>query len=172
MKEKSILILIVLFLVSCGKNETNNSLYIRTDFDVEIADEVYTESYPINFNQIQNGRITKLIMQADQDTVIYELSVSDKNGGYIRNGKRKPIVLIDKKDYRINRNVHSIYKYGLNMIAMDGCSTHFWSPEYGILLIRSATWGGFSQLKPKDENELIDQLSRIIMNDKDFYEGC
>jgi len=147
-------------------------LYLRTNFDIEIADEVYTETYPINLNQIQDGKMVKLIMQSEQDTVIYELSENESNGRYSRNGKSEPITLLDKKDYQMDGQAYPIYKYGLNMIEMDGCSTHFWSPEFGILLIHSATWGGFSQIRPQDKNELIDQLSRIIMNDKKFYEGC
>ena len=89
MKEKSILILIVLFIISCRQHETEGSLYLRTDFDIEIADEVYTETYPINVNQIQDGKMVALIMQSEQDTVTYELSEIDKNGWYSRMEREK-----------------------------------------------------------------------------------
>lgn len=82
--------------------------------------------------------------------------------------------LIDKEEYSIDGKTYPIYKYGLNMLVTDGCSTHFWSPELGILLTYSPTWGSFSRMKVDDDQktDIIEQVSNIIMNDKEFYGGC
>lgn len=174
MKSEALASLLVILIHSCNPKNTDDSQYWRTDYEVDLADEIYTQTYPINYSLKQDDNTIILTYKTNQDTTIYRLQKDKKEGAYFYNGQEKPLWLIDKKEYSVDGITYLIYKYGLNMFVTDGCSTHFWSPELGILLTHSAIWRSFSRMKSGDDqkNDLINQLSNIVMNDKRFYEGC
>ncbi len=166
--------LLMMFISSCDNLSTDDNQYWQTDYEVDLQTEIYTQTYPVEYIQKQDDKTFALTYRANRSTTIYRLQEGEKEGWYFSNGQKKLLRLIGNKEYFINGKAYPIYKYGLNMLVADGCSTHFWSPELGILLTHSATWGSFSRIQVSDsqKNDIIDQLSNIIMNDREFYSGC
>ena len=174
MKENILLGLLIIFVGSCDNKSNNDNQHWRTDYEVDISTEIYTQTYPINYSLRQEGETTILTYITSQDTTIYRLQEDEKEGQYSSKGQVETLWLIDKKELLVNGETYPIYKYGMNMLVADGCTIHFWSPKLGILLTRSASWGSFSRIKASNnqKNNLTDQLSNIIMNDRKFYGGC
>ena len=53
----------------------------------------------------------------------------------------------------------------LGLTKIDGKTQHYWSPDYGIILVKSSTWKGLRILSKEFDNEL-NSLLIVLMNDK------
>jgi hypothetical protein len=57
---------------------------------------------------------------------------------------------------------------------MDGCVSHFWVPNIGIILKRNPSWRSFQKLRTNNDsiNRQIELLTDVILQDQEFYRGC
>ncbi|MPQ48901.1 hypothetical protein GCQ56_18030 [Marinifilum sp. N1E240] len=81
---------------------------------------------------------------------------------------------VEKNEFSINFKTYVVYKYAYNTSAIDGCVTHFWTPELGVFLIRSTTWRSMRILYSTNTaiNDKINSLCRLIWQKPEFYFGC
>ena len=75
-----------------------------------------------------------------------------------------------KSEYLINGESYPIYKYLLNPLIIDGETQHFWSPQLGILLIKSSTWKSFKHLSETSQRDktVLNPLLMILLNDRNM----
>ena len=82
--------------------------------------------------------------------------------------------LLDTARFELDGNAYSIMKYLYNdKNADDEEMLYFYSPDFGILIFRSAWWGNYDRLlisKDKDKDRIIFYLVEMISNnDKEFF---
>ena len=77
------------------------------------------------------------------------------------------VIQIEGRDY-------TIIRYLVAHIGMDIDAFIFYSPNFGLLHIRSKTWGNYSRLIKTDDikkDRIIKQLTESIESDKVFFTG-
>jgi hypothetical protein len=147
-------------------------------YDLEFLTELYLDTVEVKIETEIQDSIYSLTYLFSSDTVIYNLKESENyQPKYYRNGQKvenNDFVFVAKKDYQINGQKFDVYKYTRNPMGIDGCVTHFWSPEIGVIIKRSATWRNFSKLQTNnfDLNQKINLLAELIYQDTEFYKGC
>ena len=181
------LFIFCLILQACSPekdfNEGTAIKYFYVDYHIELLTEVQLIADTIEYLVSISDSVYTLqyINQKDSqlsDTVSYILKQSaDFEPRFLMSGKPdKPydLVYVDNRDFRINDKIYPVFKYASNTAAIDGCITHFWTPEFGIILTRSATWKSFSKLQTNSDsiNKEINLLSEVIYQETSFYNGC
>jgi hypothetical protein len=130
-----------------------------------VTDSIYTLRYIFSTDSISADTIT-YILKAD---AVFKPQ-------YLVNGERqehKFFTFVSTQDFTIDRK-YTVFKFASKPFAIDGCVTHFWAPEFGIILTRSATWKSFRKLKTNNDslNKKIHLLTELIYQDTKFYKGC
>lgn len=78
------------------------------------------------------------------------------------------------KTYQLQGRNYTIIKYLLSQSGMDAGAFIFYSSDFGLLHIRSQTWGGYSRListGDPENDKIIQFLTRSIENDEAFFKG-
>ncbi len=57
-----------------------------------------------------------------------------------------------------------------SLFLIDGETQHFWSPQLGILLIKSSTWKSFKHLSETSQwdKTVLEPLLMILLNDRNM----
>ncbi|QHT70961.1 hypothetical protein GXP67_32095 [Rhodocytophaga rosea] len=189
-----IIISLSLALLSCSqKNEAELSSkeieYYYVEYNIEcctmagvlkqkmlhsttVKDSMYTLTYIIEGKQKPDTLIYRL---KENHTYIpqYEYNtIPDKLFSLV--GSTSILVWGDSLLTRGLKDTYKVYKYASNGASMDGCYSHFWIPQFGIILKRNPTWRNFQKLRTNNDsiNRQIELLTDIIYQDQDFYRGC
>lgn len=78
------------------------------------------------------------------------------------------------KTFNVQGQNYTIIKYLIALPGMDGDAFIFYSPEFGLLHIRSRTWQNYSRLIHTGDLKndiIIKQLTQLIENDEAFFKG-
>lgn len=172
-------------LISCHTNRDNQEellTYSYQEYNILCCTELHLTENQIEYSHTitdSTHTLTYVFFKdsTSADTITYFLK-EDKTFEpvYLFNGKKKEndyFSLVNSVKFKIDRE-YEVYKYSRNTAVSDGCTTHFWSPEIGIILTRSATWGNFRKLRTNNDsiNRKIDLLAELIYQDTKFYQGC
>ena len=66
---------------------------------------------------------------------------------------------------------YPVFKFISGNKSIDGDVEYFWSPKFGIILIKSSTWLNYNKLWTSDDesrNEINELIEMIFLNN-DFY---
>ncbi len=179
---KTLGFLVSVFLSACnpsGNTQTTPKLeYQFIDFDVE---DISIDNKAIDYSEekendsIYNLKYCVLENNTKKSCYSYRLVNSDnaKDYKYINeDGDISDLYLENSKNYSLNGKSFKIYKFILNSHVTDGKSIHFWSPEFGVLIVKSSTWRSFKQLVNLNngtKSQEVAALLGIIYNDSSFY---
>jgi hypothetical protein len=156
--------------------------YYYLEYDIECCTELYLTENQVQYSNFITDSIYTLnyIFNKDSisaDTITYLLK-ENKNfePKYLINGKKKDhdiFLFANSKTFTIDKE-YKVYKYASNPFVIDGCVTHFWTPEFGVILTRSTTWSSFRKLRTNNDriSRKIDLLVELIYQDTEFYKGC
>lgn len=178
--------IIILTNFACNSRKVDDKIkttkFYFVNYNLELPSELYLDTVEIVIDtKVQDSiyALTYVFLNDNaKDTIIYNLKESEYyQPKYYLNREKAEIddfVFVSKKDYQINGQKFDVYKYAKNPIGIDGCVTHFWTPEIGVIIRRSATWRNFSKLQTNDFdfNQKINLLTELIYQDTEFYKGC
>jgi hypothetical protein len=193
--ERLILSLLIVFLsTTCSTpdkkvKQTDQKIeYSYIAYDWECCNMVELKEYPVNYSLTIKDSVYTLTYihrdkQQNNDTVIYILKEAERfNAEYFsrnhKGGDLLPMVnstsLLMYGDYPFKNGDYKVYKYSSGGFNMDACVTHFWVPEFGIILKRSTTWRGIQKLRTNNDsiNRQIEVLVDMMYQDQNFYKGC
>jgi hypothetical protein len=186
MKKALYILTIILAVFACDSRKVNDTQettkYFFVIYDLELPAELNLDTIEVNISTEIQDSVYSLTYVNEyniaHDTVIYKLKESENyQPEYYFNGAKAEtnnFVFVSKENSQINGQKFNVYKYARNPFAIDGCVTHFWTPEIGIIIKRSATWRNFSKLQTNDFdlNQKINLLAELIYQDTEFYKGC
>lgn len=186
MRQLLYIIFLLTIFQSCKSDQVADKddllTYYYVNYDIECCTELYlTENQIQYYHSITDSIYTlNYIFFKDSistDTITYLLK-EDKTfyPKYLINRKNKDhdiFLFINSITFTIDKE-YKVYKYASNPFVIDGCETHFWTPEVGIILTRSTTWRNFRKLRTNNDsiNRKIDLLVELIYQDTEFYKGC
>ncbi|WP_152426417.1 hypothetical protein [Cesiribacter andamanensis] len=135
-------------------------------FKISEVDSIHTLNY-IYPDGLELSDTVTYILKADKD--FHPKYISSR-----KEAKPQDFDYVGHQEYKINDKVYPIFKYASNALTTDGCITHFWTPEIGIILTRSASWGDFGKLQTNNDsiNRQINLLAELLFQDVSFYKGC
>lgn len=176
---KYLRLFIVLFLgiptiSSCEPTMVSDQAFI--DNQVDCWWKKNTDTIHFNFEVTQSEESYRL-KYSFHDGNLYEYKLdtgSNVNSSLFINGNSKTFKMSDFEIFEINGKRYPVYKFISNYHVDDGCISHFWSPEFGIILIKPSSWCNYKKLvmfnveKAKELNNLIEML---FLNYKFLY-GC
>ena len=152
--------------------------YFYINYEIALLSEVMMTEDTLDYvSSVSSDSIYTLEYVYPKSTDGYILRAdSDFEPIYISNAKdtSSSFVYVANQDFKINDRNYQVFKYASNPGSIDGCVTHFWTPEMGIILIRSSTWRNFSKLQTNNDsiNKEINLLAELIYQDVAFYYGC
>ncbi len=148
--------------------ESYTSACIDTIQTIQTA-EVIDRVHHITYKMIRPDRIDSITYILKEDT-IFQPKYLWKNDI----DSDSEFVLTDMKEFSVNFKQYRVYKYALNPNAIDGCVTHFWTPELGVFLVRSTSWRKMRVMYStnSNKNDEITSLCRLIWQYPEFYFGC
>ena len=175
------LTILLAVIQSCSPgNSVGNEVplkYSYVNYYVELASEVMLTVDSLDYLSSVSDSIYTLQYIYPKDTVGYVLRAdSDFQPKYISkaNDTSDAFVYVAHQDFKINDRIYPVFKYANDPAVIDGCVTHFWTPEIGVILTRSSTWRNFSKLQTNNDsiNSEINLLAEVIFQDVAFYYGC
>ena len=182
MKNALYILTIILTIFACNPRKVDDTQkktkFYFVNYDLEFSPELYLDTIEVKIDTKIQDSIYSLTYLYPNDTIIYNLKASENyQPNYYRNGQKvatNDFVFVSKRDFEINGRKFYVYKYARNPIGIDGCVTHFWIPEIGVIIKCSATWRNFSKLQTNDFdlNQKINLLAELIYQDTEFYKGC
>lgn len=166
---------------------SNNSIHEPTDrfyydnyffetHDNVFVDKIYFDYKSTNINNTYNllylfenslNKYDSLTYIINNDTIVELNSVN--------NYKKKNVYILDSMNtFILNNKSYLISRYLLDSYAIDGGKHYFWTPEYGIIIKRSPTWGHFSKLQSENDsiNQILNRLFDSIAADMYFFLGA
>ncbi|AHM59096.1 hypothetical protein D770_25675 [Flammeovirgaceae bacterium 311] len=151
--------------------------YSYVNYQIELVSEVLLTVDTTKYLFSVSDSIYTLKYINPKDTVSYILRAdSIFQPIYITNAKdtSDSFIYVAHLDFKINDRLYRVFKYASDPGVIDGCVTHFWTPELGIILTRSSTWRSFSKLQTNSDsiNQQINLLAEVIYQDASFYNGC
>jgi len=168
-------------MISCKKQDEKSSIYtskyLYVNFSIECCDDVRVDTTYFDYSVKATDSLYYLFYSSilNTDRTRYTLSPNNTSNPYYSfEHKEEKFVFVSRKTIQIGINKYKVFKYALNPFSIDGCITHFWVPEIGIILKHSSTWKNFSKLQTDNHkiNSKINQLTDIIFQDETFYKGC
>ncbi|WP_378410687.1 hypothetical protein [Rhodocytophaga aerolata] len=140
-------------------------------YSFQIKDSTYTLTYIYQHTPKQDT-ITYILNQAPNFKVQFVSNRHNRSDELFSRVNSSSILIYSNSPG--GRREYKVYKYSSNGAGMDGCVSHFWVPEFGIILKRNSTWRGFQKLRTNNDsiNRQIELLTDIIYQDQDFYRGC
>lgn len=157
------LLVFALLIFSCSEKK-DYTFYKSFEFEV---DDITVSSEKVDSEMQKSGENTVLKYCGRLGCVSYLLS--DKNGKYVsEENDTLELLFASEKDYRINGVAYSVKKFTMDRNAVDSESQHFWSQEFGILLIKSTSWGGFRIMTQSNQGDqdLLSTLTTILLRDE------
>jgi len=159
--------------------EENQTKYYYVNFDFYFGNEVMIDTIKIDYSICQKDSVytLKYIYKKDStfDTLTYTLKESTLyKPSLFQNNEDQEFQYVTNMCFKYKGKIFKVYKYAKNAMAIDGCVTHFWVPEFGIILKRSTTWRNYCKLRTSSDstNIYIDFLSEMIFQNPEFYSGC
>jgi hypothetical protein len=137
---------------------------------------VDTVNYDVSFTRQKD--IYVLEFNYTNYSVVYHLSMIDSlNKSYsVHQGliAENEILIVGRLDVKINNNTFPVFKLAENYKTIDGCINKYWTPDFGIFLIKSTGWGNYSKLIVEDpiEQLYLNILIEAVMQDVEFYLNC
>jgi hypothetical protein len=157
------LLFFFLLLVSCGEDKGSYVKYKSFEFDVDnIAASLETSDY--DFQKSESG--TRLRYCVESKCVGYWFG--DSVSAYIsETGDTLKLLFANEVEYRINDSIYVVKKFTLDRNAIDSESQHYWSPEFGIILIKTTTWGGFKIMTQTSSGsqDALNTLTTVLLKD-------
>lgn len=171
MKFRNLYFLVLFFALSCSKEDADRRYCIYTSYEYE-ANNIITSREKLEINTSNVEDQYKVEYCDKKGCVKYMLSTnSEGENKYISlEGDTLNLVFEEMSEYLINGESYPIYKYLLNPLIIDGETQHFWSPQLGILLIKSSTWKSFKHLSETSQwdKTVLDPLLMILLNDRNM----
>jgi hypothetical protein len=152
-----------LLLAGCGENKDLYVKYKSFEFDVDNI-TVSLEASDYDFQKSDSG--TRLRYCVKSECVGYWLR--DSVSAYIsETGDTLDLLFANEEEYRINDSVYVVKKFTLDRNAIDSESQHYWSPEFGIILIKTTTWGGFKIMTQtsRGSQDVLNTLTTVLLKD-------
>jgi hypothetical protein len=166
MKLPLLLLLISLYLTSCTEKDGKGKdiEYRLFEFDVENI-IVSTEIVNCDWKEFDDVVTARYCGQ----TGCVEYRMQDKKGNYIST-KLDTLNLLFTQDlkYIINGAEYEVLKFVADSHAIDSETEHYWSPKFGIILIKSRTWGNFKIMtgNRKYQDSDLNALTTILLQEK------
>jgi len=180
---QNLFLFFTILIISCCSSEkiqTSNksTQYFYVNYNLGKYSELYLDTTKVVYQSSTLDSIHTLIYESNVDTLVYKVKKSKNfQPEYFSREKllnKSCFVYVSSKNFQIDGQVFYVYKYAYNPEGIDGCSTHFWSPDLGIFLKRFPTWRNFSKLQTNNTgiNNQINLLAELIYQDTQFYQGC
>ncbi|NJK83032.1 MAG: hypothetical protein HC912_03665 [Saprospiraceae bacterium] len=175
MIKKEFLLIIILLTTSCSKEpksektkrEKNKAeIFIYRNYNVELMDEMTINLSYDTFLLKQDEYLYRYINKDGE--VLYDF---DKKV-LIQDKSTIELLLKSSMSFSINGKSYAVHKYVTGYNDIDGCVTHFFSPDFGIIFQYSTTWGNYRELYQSPNDELVSALISCMYNERDFYKGC
>jgi hypothetical protein len=157
--------LLSIFFFLSGCTERKNDIVFKS-FEYEV-DNVLVSSEETNYNIEKTGDDFKVKYCKGSGCVSY--LIKDKISLYVsEKGDTFDLVFDKKIEYKINDRIYAIKMFVMDRNAIDSETQHYWSPEFGIILIRSTTWDGLKILtkSDKDNGDVLSTLTTILLKDQ------
>lgn len=171
MKFRNLYLLVLLCTLSCSKKDAEHRYSVYTSYEYE-ANNIITSKEKLEINTSSVEGQYKVEYCDKKGCVKYILSTnSEGDNKYISlEGDTLNLIFGGKSEYLINGESYPIYKYLLNPLIIDGETQHFWSPQLGILLIKSSTWKSFKHLSETSQRDktVLNPLLMILLNDRNM----
>jgi hypothetical protein len=167
-------VLVQLFLYSCKKEKLKS--YRRVTYrTIDIDHSSIVKNNYIFKDSISNKCYELKFYKTLQEIPAFQYILSKDSGfnyKFISKNNVKALFLEQKYCFSIDKRNYQVYKFIENKNITDGEIIHFWSPDYGILLIKSSTWNVFTKLINTDNdttNEKVEILCDYIFNNRNMY---
>lgn len=159
------------FVLSCSNKEAGRKYSTYTSYHYEVNNIIVSRE-KLESSASNIGNQYNVEYCGKEGCVNYILSTNSEGANkYISlKGDTLSLVFEGKSEYLINGESYPIYKYLLNPLLIDGETQHFWSPELGILLIKSSTWKSFKHLSETSQGDTIglNSLLVVLLNDRNM----
>lgn len=135
------------------KSEDNISFYTNKS---EFFSSINFEQDTVKYSLIQEGIEYRLRL----------LKNSFLDGEIATSSGAHTLFLEGEKLYKINNDLHLIYKLSYKTATIDGGKYIFFEPKNGVLIIKSLSWISWLERTDLPSQHVI----KIIKNDLEFYE--
>ncbi|MCW3785761.1 hypothetical protein [Plebeiibacterium sediminum] len=148
-------------------NTNEYDLYeIPVSFIQEITDtSVYHLKYIRNWNNYVEKKTDTIKFKFDQG----HLNNSDI---YFTKDVSKSFLFAQRRVYINGSKNYTVYKFYNAPQMMDAGEAYFWTPEFGVILIRSLYWENIMKLechKSESLSKELDQLCTMVLFDKSNF---
>lgn len=178
------ILLIVSITDSNGKNKFQKNYgtqyFIYFEFCKPLSD-CHVDTAKLDFKKTFTDSICTLsyTYKSHMDTIIEKYILSERanfSNQYIINDGEEFIFnlkFLNTGTYSINKQDFKVYKLVNNEELIDGCVDHFWSPQFGIILMRSRKWSSYRVLAIENNRDYkyLEILIQLIMQDYNFFVG-
>jgi hypothetical protein len=150
-------------LIGCTENKGSYVQYKYFEFEVDNA-VVSSEKLTCDMQRTDEG--IKLKYCIESKCINYWLR--DTIGTYIsETGDTLDLLFTDETEYRVNGTVYPVKRFTLDKNAIDSESQHYWSPEFGIILIKTTTWGGLKIMTQTNfgNQDILHTLTTVLLKD-------
>lgn len=154
------IITFLLVLLSCNSNTTVLKYSI---YDYEI-DRIYSKEKNLIDYKLEEDKLTYCYEDQCESYII-----QNEMSKFISSGGDTSSLLLDKKvNYILNDKQYEIYRYLLGTSKIDGETQHYWSPNFGIILVKSSTWNGMRVLNKKNcpDEDVLNSLLTVLLTDE------
>ncbi|NLR95185.1 hypothetical protein, partial [Flammeovirga agarivorans] len=141
-------------------------------------DTIYIEGYEHNLGKTSQINYRLKGKRKNWQKSYYLSEIKGQSKVITNETSIEDLFLVNKKSFSIlNGNKlknYQVYKFAEKLHTIDGCITHFWMPEFGVMLTKSVTWGSLQKLRSTEEHkdEILQRLTNIIIQDVSFFNGC
>lgn len=181
---KTLSLICAISYLCCGCNSPNNSIvktsenlyydnYIFESQDRVSVERIYLDYHSKEINRTYN--LQYILKQKDNtfDTLTCIIN-ADKNYepiSFEMNNIRETCFLDSTNTYTINDKSFLIVRFIINPFEIDGAKYYFWTPDFGLIIKRSSTWGHFSKLQSENDsiNQTLNILFDSVTSDLGFY---
>lgn len=153
--------LVLCLLISCRKDNLGPvGEYVIYGYEVDV---ILRNSETLSKYELNSNTLRYCFENGDCESYFIDPSGNSK---YVTSSNDTLEMLLDRSfKYSIDRNDFLVFKYIVGSLKVDGEREYFWSPDFGLIFVRSITWNGFRVLRKPEEPELL-SLVTVLMNDK------
>ncbi len=150
-----------------ASNTNEYDLYeIPVSFIQEITDSsVYYLKYIRNWNSYVDFKTDTIKFKFDQEYL-------ENSNIYFTQEKSKSFLFAQKRTYVNGSRNYTVYKFYDAPMIIDAGDAYFWTPEFGVILIRSLHWENIMKLechKSESLSKELDQLCNMVLFDKSIF---
>jgi hypothetical protein len=166
---------LILVLGSCDNPENENDI-------CKVSYQIYSQELDSTLVDIEHrlcsknysGSVVNLSYCSDDssDCVIYKFDTLklSSEASLIRNNDSVRLYLEKAIGASYEGENYTIYKFVKGLESYDNTSFHYWNPEFGVLVVKSQSWGTHKEMISKGGNDknILRFLNHQIKTDSSF----